>query len=857
MRRLQRLFAAATRPDREDDRGAGARRISADPAQHSVLRVEERDRLIAAAAVHDAASRYAQSLALVGPALAATPGDPELLFARASTLFAWGRFREAQDSYRRMAELGLVHAGLFVQLGWAYLHAGNFGEAEVWMRKATVAEPASRAAQQGLAWVLSTNGRLDEAIAICEDLLKLQPDDFGCLLCLGESRVKHDDPTAGEAHFRSALGLDSEQAVAWNMLGVSLRQQDRHAEALEAFARAARIEGAEDTDGDGFVDVATDLRLEGRLPEALNVLEANLARRPAIAGYNGYAHALLASGRWTEGWNHYEIRWLMEPLRSVRYGSRGPAWAGQDLRGKTVMLRIEQGFGDCIQCLRYAPHVKALGATVLVGKSFALAGTFPGVDGVRDGEAPGDIDYYVNLLSLPRIFGTEPDSIPAEIPYLQAEPALAERWASRVAAAGTLKVGLVWAGNPGHALDWYRSLPLRTLAPLLGIEGVRFFSLQKGPAAAEADTAPAATAMVNLGPELDDFADTAAVISHLDLVLCVDTAVAHLAGALGKPVWLLLPQPADWRWLEDREDTPWYPTMRLFRQRRRGDWDDVVARVKAALERWVGGDAAELPPPVHSPVPAPAARVPVAGQWPPRGHRPGFCAVAETRVGILQYLPDDGDEGTGIGWYGEVLQRQLELLTRLVRPGTTVMEVAAGVGAHALPLAAAVGPAGHLLAYESRPVVRRILRQNLGVNRVANVTVMRRTLGPPGGSAGATDAATGGGSETVDELQLERLDWLKLNAGAAAVDVLAGAAETLWRLRPWLFIAGDERTLATLANRAKEFGYRCWRQESPLFNPANFNRRDDGLFAGRTALALLAIPEEVEADMTLDGCVEL
>ncbi len=213
------------------------------------------------------------------------------------------------------------------------------------------------------------------------------------------------------------------------------------------------------------------------------------------------------------------------------------------------------------------------------------------------------------------------------------------------------------------------------------------------------------------------------------------------------------------------------------------------------------------------------------------GHRPGLSAVAETRVGILQYLPDEPIVGDAIGWYGEYLQPQLDLLARIVRPGSTMLEVGAGVGAHAVFLGRLLGESGHLLVYESRPVLQRILRQNLAANGVRNVTVMRRLLGSRGEEEGPEPT-----SETLDELQLERLDWLKVNAGVAAQDILAGASETLWRLRPLLFLAAtDEQGLRELVERAREFGYRCWRMEAALFNRQNFNRREADIFAGAKA----------------------
>ena len=305
---------------------------------------------------------------------------------------------------------------------------------------------------------------------------------------------------------------------------------------------------------------------------------------------------------------------------------------------------------------------------------------------------------------------------------------------------------------------------------------------------------------VDAGAELEDFSDTAALISELDLVLCVDTAVGHLAGALGKPAWVMVAQPADFRWLEGREDSPWYPTLRLFRQSRRDDWTDVVERVKAALEERVREGPVVMP--AKTSVKA-VTSAPLPWTSPAQlkaGHRPGMSAVAETRVGILQYLPDEPIVGDALGWYGEYLQPQLDLLARIVRPGSTMLEVGAGVGAHAVFLGRLLGEAGHLFLYESRPVLQRILRQNLAANGVSNVTVMRRTLGSRGEGEGSEAAMPT--TETLDELQLERLDWLKVDASVAALDVLAGASETLWRLRPLLFLAAARRAGAARAGGA-------------------------------------------------------
>jgi tetratricopeptide (TPR) repeat protein len=857
---LRKVFKTSVRPNRDADR-----HIDAD-AGSPVPIAPERSQLVADAGSHTAAGRYGVALALIARTSAVAPDDPELLFARASTLYAWGRLREARDSCLRAEALGLRSASLYAILGWSCIALGKLDEAESSLRKAVAIEPGAWEPHCNLALVLQAQKRLDEAAAGYERALDLDTDNMQCLINLGVCRVDQGDTVAGEAHVRRAIAIDGKRARAWANLGVALARQDRYEGAFHAFERAEQLEKETGEPVESFVNFALHLREANRTQEALGLYEKNLVAHPSLAGHNDYGFALLTAGRLPEGWHHYEVRWINEPLLSLRPDFLRPVWAGQDLRGKTILLRAEQGFGDFIQFVRYAPAVKALGATVLMQVRTGLeqlARGFPGIDRILDrNEALPEFDFYINLPSLPRVFGTDLASIPADIPYLRAEPARVARWAKRLGTHDVLRVGLAWAGSPEHPNDRYRSVPLDMLSPLWGLAGVRFISLQKGVAEAEVDGLPAELDFVNLGPELEDFCDTAAVISELDLVLCVDTAVAHLAGALGKPVWLMLPQPADFRWMEGREDSPWYPTLRLFRQSRRDHWEEVVERVKAALQERLRGGVAETR--AHADrlaAPRSMLRPPaVARPGIPAGHRPGFSAVAETRVGILQYLPDEAREGESLGWYGEYLQPQLDLLARLIRPGATVLEADAGIGAHAVFLGKALGAAGHLFLYEPRPVVQRILRQNLGANRVMNVTLMRRALGRPsaGEVAASGEAASPVVTETLDELQLERLDWLKINDGILALEVLDGAMDTLWRLRPLLFIAAaDEPALTRLARRAQAFSHRCWRMETALFNPHNFNRRDTDIFSGRTALALLAIPEEIDVDIALDECVEL
>jgi Tfp pilus assembly protein PilF len=747
-------------------------------------------------------------------------------------------------------------------LGWSYFQTGKYDDAEAQMRRAVATDPGTCATHANLAIVLQGKGRLEEAAASYTRALELDAGDVQCLLNLGVCKVDQNDLAAGEALVRRALEIDRNRPRTWANLGVALALQHRNEAALEAFENADRIEEQTGEDVENFVNFALHLREAGRTSNALDLYEKHLPLHPSLAGHNDYAFALLTAGRLPEGWNQYEFRWMRAPLLHLRPNFNRPMWSGQDLNGRVILLRAEQGFGDIFQFVRYAPLVKARGATVLIQVREGLerlARSFAGVDQVLDrskSESLPPFDFYANLPSIPLVFGTDLDSIPVNVPYICADAATAVRWGPKLGGREKPRVGIAWAGSPTHTRDRFRSMSLGMLRPILEVSGVGFVSLQKGAVAETGGAVPVGVDWIDVGPELEDFSDTAAVISQLDLVICVDTAVAHLAGALGKPVWVMVAQPADFRWLEGREDSPWYPTMRLFRQSRRDDWTDVVARVKAALEAQVREGPAVMPAKTSVKAVTSAVLPWTSPAQLKVGHRPGMSAVAETRVGILQYLPDEPIVGDAIGWYGEYLQPQLDLLARIVRPGATMMEVGAGVGAHAVFLGRLLGEAGHLFLYESRPVLQRILRQNLAANGVSNVTVMRRTLGSQGEGEGSEIAMPT--TETLDELQLERLDWLKVDASVAALDVLAGASETLWRLRPLLFLAvPDEQGLHGLAERAREFSYRCWRMETALFNPQNFNRRETDIFAGAKATALLAIPEEIDVDIALDKCIEI
>jgi FkbM family methyltransferase len=822
--------------------------------------------------------RYGEALALMVMALSQYSGDGELMFARASVLFDWGRIREAREGFLRAESRGVSRAALYLNLAWSCHLLHRTEEAERYARKAVELDRSAVAAHFGLGTILQRQKRYPAAMASYERALELAPGNADAAAGVAHCKLEQHQYIEAEDWMRRAIALCADKPQFWNNLGVALANQERYPQALEALGRAAELERMRSAPPESVVDRGFALILMGQDDAAANLYRANLPDVPDPRAHGHYALALLVHGHFREGWEQYEFRWLQEPHLSHRPDFQQPVWAGQNLAGKTILLRSEQGAGDIIQFARFALPLKALGATVVLQvrpELTQLARGFAGADQVfAPPTPPPPFDYYVHLMSMPRVLGTELATIPSAIPYLRVDSAKLQRWVGRVGNHG-LKVGLAWAGNPAHPRDAQRSIPLSALRELWQLHGVRYFSLQKALRPGEVEQFPAQTTLANLGPDLEDFADTAAAIAQMDLVICVDTAIAHIAGALGKPVWLMLPEIGDFRWLKGRDDSPWYPTMRLFRQRHMGHWDEVVTRVRAALQEAVQEgslpqQALALRSPDESAIVADRASTAII-QEEATTESKKIARVRETRYGIMQYFPDTNEAARSIEWYGEFLQPQLDLLARLVRPGAHVVEAGSGVGAHALALAKMVGTEGQLFLYESRPLIQQILLRNLQVNRLAQcVTLMRRALAGPRAPAlrkghstssntetvGLPDA--GYSTETLDELLLERLDLLKIRSEGVATDILAGASATLWRLRPLVFIAAeDQAAVIELAAQVEAFGYRCWQMEIPLFNPGNFNRRDADIFGAEGALALLAIPEEVGLVVALDGCVEV
>lgn len=810
-----------------------------------------------------AAGKFAEALAHTDTALEQHPNLPELLFARGSVLLGWGRFREALESYESAERAGLVHPDLDVSMGWAYSGAGQLDLAVDRFRRAVSAIPDAVAPWLALANAYELTGALGQHATEIEDGLASWRDNYDANVFIGGCRLARTDREGATAAFRRAIALDPARPRGWHNLGSSLDWRMHLAEATEALGRAHSLEIDQKINGVAFVNLAMAKREGGHWSEAFALLREGLARNADINGHWLYSAMLLETGQFDEGWVQHEFRWLKEPLRSVRWTIRRPQWSGQKLEGKRLVLHAEQGLGDVFQFIRYARHLKKLGATVLFDsfRGFKeISKYFEGIDEVlADGPMP-EFDFHLPLISLPRVFGTNAASIPLGIPYLRVPDEFKAKWHERLGISSNLKVGLVWGGNPKHLRDHQRSIPAAMLRPLCNAPGIDFYSLQKGPQAEEARGLRLRA--IDLGPELLDYRDTVAVLAELDLVISVDTSVAHAAGALGRPVWLLIPTPPDWRWLLEGNTSGWYPSMRIFRQHSRNEWEPVIQDVVDALKEFArsrrldkplysqsahahvrdASDDSRLAATVKSPI----------GSWIPK-----LTQVTEARYGIIQYLPDAGEAARSLQFYGEYRRRELALIGRFLGAESWILDVGTGVGLSTLSFAQAVGASGHVIGFEADPLLFQIARQNLGANGASRVTLLPQTLdtstGPDREATGATN--NGAMRNCIDDLRLRRLDWIRICGSLDTARIITGGERTIWKYRPWIFVSDvedvpDSRYRSVL----RDCGYGLWDFSAPLFDPENYNRRDEDIFDGRCARGTLGIPEEINVDVELDCC---
>jgi len=469
-------------------------------------------------------------------------------------------------------------------IGEKFIQAGDLPRADQVIRKILEFDPSVASAWYLLGVVNQLRGKLVDSVANYEQVLRLEPDHHQALNNLGVALQAQGRVNEAEACLRRALRVHVDHAEALSNLGNLLQDQGKLDEAVACYRRALHLRPDY---LDAHNNLGNALRALGRLAESAACYDQALLLQPGHAQVHlSRALCWLQMGDFEQGWAEYE--WRFKCKESSIPAFRQPVWEGTPLDGRAILLYADHGLGDTLQFIRYAPLVRERGGRVILAcqQSLARLGmSCPGIEQVIvEGTLLPEFEVYAPLMSLPRILGTTLDSIPAEVPYLTADESLVGQWSRELDPAGGFKIGIAWQGNPRYRRDRERSFRLAQLEPVARLADVRLFSLQKGVGTEQLGEVESRFAATDLGGRLADFMETAAVMRNLDLVITPDTSLAHLAGALGVPVWVALSFSPDWRWLADRLDSPWYPTMRLFRQRTRGDWNDVFERMASELE---------------------------------------------------------------------------------------------------------------------------------------------------------------------------------------------------------------------------------------------------------------------------------
>jgi tetratricopeptide (TPR) repeat protein len=506
-----------------------------------------------------------------------------------------GRFAEAETIYGGLiADEGRGAQALY-PYGLLLLGSGRCNEAAAVLARAAALRPDHEGVRMNLARAQLGARQMGAALGTAEAILAAAPANVEANVIRGSALSALCRPAEAIGAFERAIALEPGHAAAHLNLGNALVDLDRLAEA-ERYCRAAiRLDPSlvEAHASLGFI-----LTSAGRLAEAIEACEVAIGLRPDFAeAHWNQATALLLAGDFRRGFRKYEWRKQHDRFRRDFIDLPGPVWQGEPARGRTILVHAEQGLGDTIQLARYLPLIAARGARPVLACDRRLVPLLGQLGAVvaKDQPLPG-YDLWIDQMSLPRVFGTDPHTIPSVGGYLRADP---ERMrAVRAVLPEERAIGLVWAGNPAHSNDARRSLPVEQLERLLAVPGCRFVSLQVGPRSGEAG---ALAGVADLSSVLLDYAATAAVVAQLALVITVDTSVAHLAGALGKPCWVMLPFAPDWRWmLAHHEESPWYKSMRLFRQESPGEWGGVVSEVIEAIERWSLGSVHSAGEPIRA-----------------------------------------------------------------------------------------------------------------------------------------------------------------------------------------------------------------------------------------------------------------
>jgi FkbM family methyltransferase len=764
-----------------------------------------------------------------------------------------------------------------LQLGWKRHQAGDLRNAEHIYRQVIEVASADANAWCFLGMACHDQAKYDEAVAAYHKALEFQPNFPVALSNLGNTLKQQGKFEEAEASCRESLRLKPDYPTAYNNLGVALVAQGRLEEASETFERALALMP---NDAVTHSNLSASLVRQGKFSEAEANSKQALSLNPNYAeAHKNQGIVWLLLGDFERGWPEYEWRWQCPGSQMPKYSA--PMWQGEPLDGKTILLYHEQGLGDTIQFVRYASILRQHGAGRVVVKVqkplMQLIASSKGIDElVCDDAALPQFDVHVPMLSVPGILKSSFETFPSHVPYLHAEPKLITKWEQRLAEYDGFKVGIAWQGSPDFHADTQRSVPLQHFSKLASIPGVRLFSLQKGEGTEQLEGLDGEFEVVNFGDELDaeagPFVDTAAIMQNLDLVITSDTSVPHLAGALGVPTWMALSISPDWRWFLDREDSPWYPTLRLFRQQKLGDWEEVFSRIAAGLREQIAAAGATKPGHEKTDTDTKTALSPINTSAPPissgRILDTGFNCLNHSRHGLMLYNKNDMYIGKSFDEYGEFSEGEVAIFQRIVRSSDTVIEAGANIGAHTIPLAKLVGPAGRVVAFEPQRLVFQTLCANVAINSLANVDCRCAALGAEPGEIVvpflSPDNETNFGGLglgaytkgdrvpviTLDRLTLTECRLLKIDVEGMEESVLQGARELIAKCRPIMYIENDrEDHSAALIQHLLDLDYRLYWHLPPMFSESNYFNNQENAFGRIVSINMLCIPKGEDFDV--------
>jgi FkbM family methyltransferase len=742
---------------------------------------------------------------------------------KAHALFQKGQLAEAASLYRRILAENPQDADALHLLGVLEHQRKNLSAAVELIDRAIRLRPTNAAFFCNRGNVLQDLKRLDEALASYDRALTIKPDLAEVLYNRGN--VLQDLKRLDEAlaSYDRALALKPDYVSALHNRGHALQTLKRLDEALASYDRA-------------------------------------LALKPDyVSALHNRGMAQLLCGRYPEGWAGYEWRWQTKDFPSKPPKINARKWQGEDISGRSILVFAEQGLGDTIQFARFLPLLIERGAKVtflcpaeLIRLLRPLSAQIEFIPLLQVGKS---FDFQCALMSLPLGLDTDLGSIPNQVPYLKPEARIASSWKQRIGDTG-FKIGIAWQGRPGEKIDRGRSPPLSEFIPLTHLPGVRFISLQKNHGLDQLRELPADTIVETLGDEFDSgrdaFIDTAAVMCNLDLIITSDTSIAHLAGALGRPTWVALKYVPEWRWLLDREDSPWYPTMRLFRQETDGSWKLVFSKMEQELRSLLDNPSA----------------VQTHGNSADARRRNDYpllesanLRIKRCKHGLMMFHMNDAYIGRSLDTYGEFSEGEMELFSQILRPGMTVVDVGANIGVHTVYFAKTVGPDGQVFAFEPQRVLYQILCGNIALNKHINVITENVGLGAAMGTilVPKIDYAKGGNfggvslgkAKTGQEVPLKTLDsyglkschLIKIDVEGMEQAVLEGAKTLLEQHEPFLYVENDR------AEKSKDMiqwlmanGYRLYWHRPPMFTPNNHFAKAANIFGNTVSLNMLCVP---------------